>query len=61
MEITKTFTGLVARIIDTDGEILLIQAVDSLPAGEPNLASGRVYVYLHQGPVTRPPCPRYPE
>ena len=51
MEITKTFTSLVARIIDTDGEILLIQAADSLPAwaGEPDLASGRVY--LHQGRV----------
>ena len=51
VEITKTFAGLVVRIIDTDGEILLIQAAESLPtwAGEPDLASGRAY--LHQGRV----------
>ena len=60
VEITKTFTGLVARIIDTDGEILLIQAADSLPAwaGEPDLASGRVY--LHQGRVHLLPVCRDP-
>ena len=60
VEITKAFTGLVARIIDTDGEILLIQAADSLPtwAGEPDLASGRAY--LHQGRVHLLPVCRDP-
>ena len=59
IEITQT-VDLVARVIDTDGEILLIQAADSLPswAGEPDLASGRVYIYqgkVHLLPVCRDP------
>ena len=45
-EITKKME-LVARIIDSDGEILLIEAADQLPrwAGEPDCGGGRVYIY----------------
>ena len=31
MELTKTFEGLIARIVDADGEFLLIEAADYLP------------------------------
>ena len=45
-EITKEME-LVARITDSDGEILLIEAADQLPrwAGEPERGDGRVFIY----------------
>ena len=59
VEVTRT-TELVARVTDTDGEILLIQAADQLPAwaGEPELAAGRVFLRrgsVHLIPVCRDP------
>ena len=45
-EITRKL-DLVARILDSDGEILLIEAAEQLPrwAGEPDTGGGRVYIY----------------
>jgi len=45
-EITRQL-DLVARILDSDGEILLIEAAEEVPrwAGEPDTAGGRVYIY----------------
>jgi len=45
-EISIQFSGLVCRVVDSDGEILLIEAAEYLPswAGEPSIASGRVYL-----------------
>jgi len=50
-EITIKIPGLVARVTDSDGEILLIEVADHLPrwAGEPSIAAGRVF--LHQGMI----------
>uniref|UniRef100_A0A1B0BVC2 Uncharacterized protein n=1 Tax=Glossina palpalis gambiensis TaxID=67801 RepID=A0A1B0BVC2_9MUSC len=47
-EVTKTFTNCVARIIDADGEFLLIEAADVLPKwANPDTCDQRVY--LSQG------------
>ena len=59
MEVTRIME-LVARVVDTDGEIVLIQAADQLPgwAGEPDIAAGRVYLYhgeVHLIPVCGDP------
>jgi len=45
--ITSKMNTVAARVIDSDGEILLIEAAEHLPkwAGEPDLADGRVYLY----------------
>jgi len=50
-EATAEFPGLVGRVVDSDGEILLIEAADHIPgwAAEPSVASGRVFI--HQGNV----------
>jgi len=50
-EVTTEFQSLVGRVVDSDGEILLIEAADHIPswAGEPSVASGRVF--LHMGDV----------
>jgi len=50
-EVTMQFPGLVGRVVDNDGEILLIEAADHIPswAAEPSVASGRVF--LHGGDV----------
>jgi len=61
VEITRAETGLVGRVVDTDGEILLIEAADALPswAGEPSLAEGRVFLYrgeVHLLPVCSSPA-----
>ena len=58
-EITRLL-DLVARVLDSDGEILLIEAADKLPswAGEPETGGGRVYIYrgeLHLLPVCDSP------
>jgi len=55
LEITKKL-NLIARVVDSDGEVLLIQAADQLPAwaGEPDIASGRVFIFkgeVHLIPV----------
>ena len=49
-EVTKQFPGLVGRVVDSDGEILLIEAAEHIPswAGEPSVASGRVYLQAGQ-------------
>jgi len=45
-EVTREFPGLVGRVVDSDGEILLIEAADHIPgwAAEPSVASGRVFL-----------------
>eukprot|EP00088_Acartia_fossae_P039766 TRINITY_DN41391_c0_g1_i1.p1 TRINITY_DN41391_c0_g1~~TRINITY_DN41391_c0_g1_i1.p1 ORF type:complete len:319 (+),score=28.85 TRINITY_DN41391_c0_g1_i1:59-1015(+) len=47
VHITKKLNNLCARVVDTDGEILLIEAANTLPrwAGEPDIADGRVFLY----------------
>jgi hypothetical protein len=58
--ITEKIPSLVARVTDTDGEILLIEAAGALPAwaGEPRLAEGRAFLHrgaLHLLPVCSSP------
>jgi len=45
-EVTMQFPGLVGRVVDSDGEILLIEAANHIPswAAEPSVASGRVFL-----------------
>ncbi len=52
---------VVATVRDADGEILLIEAADNLPAWaqEPELSDGRVFVYkgeVHLIPIARTPA-----
>ncbi|XP_022921277.1 protein ecdysoneless [Onthophagus taurus] len=45
-QITKEIDGLVARIIDTDGEFLLIEAANCLPSwANPDTCDNRVFIY----------------
>lgn len=45
-ELTKSITGLVARIVDSDGEFLLIEAADHLPKwANPDTCENKVYIY----------------
>jgi len=58
--ITSIHRNLVGRVIDSDGEILLIEAAENLPswAGEPSVASGRVFLFegmVHLIPVGETP------
>lgn len=44
-ELTKTYPNLVAKIVDNDGEFLLIEAADSLPSwADPSNCDNRVNV-----------------
>lgn len=45
--LTRRIPGLVARVIDSDGEFLLIEAADHLPrwAANPERCEGRVFIY----------------
>ncbi|KAE8740394.1 hypothetical protein FOCC_FOCC014098 [Frankliniella occidentalis] len=50
IQLTKDIPGLVVRVIDTDGEFLLIEAADFLPPwADPETCGQRVYLY--QGEV----------
>ncbi|KAK3924166.1 LOW QUALITY PROTEIN: Protein ecdysoneless [Frankliniella fusca] len=50
VQLTKDIPGLVVRVIDTDGEFLLIEAADFLPSwADPETCGQRVYIY--QGEV----------
>ncbi|XP_066138767.1 protein ecdysoneless isoform X1 [Euwallacea fornicatus] len=45
-EITKQIPGLIARVYDSDGEFLLIEAADYLPQwASPDTCENRVYIY----------------
>lgn len=42
-ELTKTYPNLIAKIVDNDGEFLLIEAADSLPSwADPSNCDNRV-------------------
>ncbi|XP_076245284.1 ecdysoneless cell cycle regulator [Calliopsis andreniformis] len=44
--LTQTFDGLIAKLIDSDGEFLLIEAANVLPSwANPEICENRVYVY----------------
>ncbi|XP_069701483.1 protein ecdysoneless [Periplaneta americana] len=46
LQLTKEIDGLVARVIDSDGEFLLIEAADYLPQwANPETCEQRVYLY----------------
>jgi hypothetical protein len=46
LQLTKEIDGLVARVVDSDGEFLLIEAADYLPAwANPETCEERVYLY----------------
>jgi len=58
--ITSMVDCVCARVTDTDGEILLIEAADCVPrwAGEPSVAEGRVFLFngqVHLLPVCQTP------
>ncbi|XP_053382124.1 protein ecdysoneless homolog [Mercenaria mercenaria] len=59
-QLTKHFTGLVAKIRDSDEEFLLIEAADGLPKWlNPESAENRVYIYngeLHIIPIPQSPA-----
>ncbi|KAL4240442.1 hypothetical protein ACF0H5_001234 [Mactra antiquata] len=58
-QLTKHFKGLVVRVIDCDGEFMLIEAADVLPKWlNPEKAENRVYIYngeLHIIPIPQSP------
>ena len=59
-EVTTQFPGLVGRVVDSDGEILLIEAAEHIPgwAAEPSVVSGRVFLqegFVHLIPVCAHP------
>lgn len=59
--VTRQIHSLVARVTDTDGEILCIEAASVLPlwAAEPSVAEGRVFLYkgcMHLLPVAQSPA-----
>ncbi|CAL4070254.1 unnamed protein product, partial [Meganyctiphanes norvegica] len=59
MKLTEDFPGLVVRVVDNDGEFLLIEAAKYLPSWvNPETAEQRVY--LHQGSVHLIPLARSP-
>ncbi|CAH1398496.1 unnamed protein product [Nezara viridula] len=46
VELTKNISGLIARVIDVDGEFLLIEGADHLPSwASPEICDKRVYIY----------------
>uniref|UniRef100_A0A023F1B7 Putative mads box transcription factor n=2 Tax=Triatoma infestans TaxID=30076 RepID=A0A023F1B7_TRIIF len=46
IHLTKNIPGLIARVIDTDGEFLLIEAADFLPKwASPEVCDKRVYIF----------------
>lgn len=60
LTLTRDFPGLVCRVVDSDGELLLIEAAAHLPSwANPNTAQHRVYLYggeVHLIPVARSPA-----
>jgi len=59
--ITVSHSSLVAQVQDSDGELLLIEAADALPAWaqEPQVAEGRVFIHqglIHIIPVAENPA-----
>ncbi|XP_055372947.1 protein ecdysoneless [Condylostylus longicornis] len=45
-EITKKVPGVIARVVDSDGEFLLIEAADVLPKwASPDTCEGRVFIF----------------
>ena len=58
-ELTKRFDGLVATAVDGDGEFLLIEAANELPAWlDPDTSENRVYI--HKGQLHIIPLPDSP-
>ncbi|ERL94349.1 protein ecdysoneless [Dendroctonus ponderosae] len=59
-QITKEIPGVVARVFDSDGEFLLIEAADFLPNwANPESCTNRVYIYegnIHLLPVDDKEC-----
>jgi len=48
--LTKVFDGLIARVVDSDGEFLLIEAADDLPLwASPETCQDRVFI--HNGDI----------
>jgi len=48
--LTKVFDGLIARVVDSDGEFLLIEAADDLPLwANPETCQDRVFI--HDGDI----------
>lgn len=46
IQLTQNISGLIARVIDVDGEFLLIEAADHLPDwASPEVCDKRVYIY----------------
>ncbi|XP_050300653.1 protein ecdysoneless [Anthonomus grandis grandis] len=60
-EITKEIPGVIARVYDSDGEFLLIEAADYLPGwASPETCENRVFIYegnIHLLPLTDPENP----
>lgn len=49
VELTKKFEELVVRVIDTDGEFLLIEAANYLPEwADPDTCAKRVFTFFMQ-------------
>lgn len=45
-KLTQTFEGLIAKLVDSDGEFLLIEAANVLPSwANPDTCENRVFVY----------------
>ena len=45
MNLTKKYEGLIARLVDSDGEFLMIEAADALPVwATPEACQNRVFV-----------------
>ncbi|CAG7786026.1 unnamed protein product [Allacma fusca] len=49
LQLTRKFPGCVIRIVDNDGEFLLIEAAEDLPEWATSDSSCRKRVYLHDG------------
>ncbi|XP_051935704.1 protein ecdysoneless homolog [Hippocampus zosterae] len=55
-QITEAFPALAARVEDTDGEFLLIEAADHLPKWlDPDTSENRIFIY--RGALHLLPCP----
>lgn len=45
-KLTELFDGLIARLVDSDGEFLLIETAEHLPSwAEPEICQDRVYIF----------------
>ncbi|XP_076065760.1 ecdysoneless cell cycle regulator isoform X2 [Oratosquilla oratoria] len=57
--LTKDYPGLVVRVVDSDGELMMIEAAQHLPSwANPDTAQNRVYLYqghLHLIPLATSP------